>query len=185
MGIFVCKGCGRSSTNQGLRGRPLKEKHGGMCSNCYNKLHDHKIKINCVKCGKETKDFGYKHCTFCYDNHVRVKKECVGCGEIKRIVCNNKCTSCRMMERRVEAYSHYCDGDIQCACCDEKEIDFLTLDHINNDGAQHRKFNPNTGRNLVGYVMKNNYPKGYQILCMNCNFSKAKPRNKGKCIHHA
>ena len=183
MGVFVCKGCKRSSTNHTQRGRPLKEKCKGMCSTCYNKLHEHRIKINCIKCGKETTDFGYKHCLICYDVYVRVRKECVGCGEVKRIICNGKCSSCRRMEVREEVYNHYCNGKIECQCCGESEIDMLTLDHINNDGAQHRKFNPATGKNLVGYVMKNNYPEGYQVLCMNCNFSKSKPRNKGKCIH--
>ena len=184
MGIFVCKGCGRSSTNHTQRGRPLKERCKGMCSSCYNKtLLDNRVKINCVKCGIESINFGYKHCIVCYDKFVRIRKECVMCGEIKRIVHQGKCSSCRLMTRNKVAYSHYCKGEIMCQCCGEKEIDMLTLDHINNDGAHHRKFNPNTGKNLVGYVIKNNFPDGYQVLCMNCNLSKSKPRNKKRCVH--
>jgi hypothetical protein len=29
----------------------------------------------------------------------------------------------------------------RCACCGEFERDFLTLDHVNNDGAEHRRSN--------------------------------------------
>ena len=182
MGVFVCKGCKRSSTNYGTRGTLLKEKCKGMCSTCYNKTLDLPL-VPCIKCGIESINAGHHHCAKCYDNHIRVRKECVQCGDVKRIIRQGKCGSCRTMERSKEVYTHYCNGEIMCQCCGEKEIDMLTLDHINNDGARHRKFNPKTGKNLVGYVLRNNFPDGYQVLCMNCNFSKGKPRNKGRCIH--
>lgn len=182
MGVFVCKVCKRSSTNHTQRGRPLKKHCKDMCSSCYNKTLKLPIK-KCVECGKETTDYGFGHCAICYDKYVRVRKECVECGEVKRIVYRGKCGICRTMERKIEAYSHYCNDEIKCQCCGESEIDMLSLDHINNDGAYHRRSNPSSAKNLVGYVIKNNFPEGYQVLCMNCNFSKSKPRNKGRCMH--
>jgi hypothetical protein len=35
--------------------------------------------------------------------------------------------------------SYYSGGRTACVCCGESEIDFLTLDHINNDGGRERK----------------------------------------------
>ncbi len=63
--------------------------------------------------------------------------------------------------------SHYCNGDIKCACCGEKTYSFLTVDHISGGGTKHRK-NLN-GETIYHWLKKNNYPEGYQILCFNCN----------------
>jgi hypothetical protein len=41
--------------------------------------------------------------------------------------------------RKYRVLSHYSNGVPVCACCGESLIGFLTLDHINGDGAQHRK----------------------------------------------
>ena len=68
---------------------------------------------------------------------------------------------------------------LKCACCGEKEIKFLTIDHINNDGAEELK-KYGSRRKLYHYLRKMNYPKGYQILCYNCNCSKG---FYGKCPH--
>jgi len=49
-------------------------------------------------------------------------------------------------------------------------IKFLTLDHINGDGSQHRKTIP--ASYFYRWVIKNDYPKTLQILCWNCNWAK-------------
>jgi predicted transcriptional regulator len=69
----------------------------------------------------------------------------------------------------------------KCACCGEIRVDFLTIDHINNDGKEDRKKFGRSANKLYRWLIANNFPEGYQILCMNCNFSKY--LNKGKCIH--
>lgn len=69
----------------------------------------------------------------------------------------------------------------QCVCCGETEFDFLTIDHVNNDGAKDR-FKPYRGGTGLYYLIKkNNFPNIYQVLCMNCNLSKH--LNGGICIH--
>ena len=57
----------------------------------------------------------------------------------------------------------------ECNCCREKNKEFLSIDHINGGGAQHRKLIKHC--NFNRWLVKNNFPKGYRILCMNCNFS--------------
>lgn len=82
---------------------------------------------------------------------------------------------------RLEILNHYSKTPLpSCACCSERNIEFLTLDHIYNNGAEERK-NGLEGRNLFYYLRKNNFPDGYQVLCMNCNWAKAK---YGYCPHN-
>jgi hypothetical protein len=62
-----------------------------------------------------------------------------------------------------------------CACCGEKEYDFLELDHIDDDGKDHRK--RVGGSNLAVYwdLAKRGYPEGIvQVLCANCHLAKTK-----------
>jgi len=75
-------------------------------------------------------------------------------------------------------YDHYSPGIHKCACCGEDNIEFLSLDHIHNDGASHRKKVPMS--QIYTWLIKNNFPDGFQILCMNCNFTKG---IYGKCPH--
>lgn len=83
---------------------------------------------------------------------------------------------------RREVFEHY--GN-KCACCGETEIDFLTIDHINNDGALERKGGPGTSTGINSYVKikKSGYPKTLQLLCFNCNcarfYHKVCPHKRG------
>lgn len=76
--------------------------------------------------------------------------------------------------------NHYGGNPPKCACCGETERSFLELDHINGYGTQQRK-QIGTGYTLFRWIIKNDFPEEYQVLCSNCNLSKL--RNKGKCIH--
>lgn len=59
----------------------------------------------------------------------------------------------------------------RCTCCGEDRREFLTLEHKNGDGAEHRK-----GKGLYTIIreLRNmGFPKdNYSILCWNCNSSK-------------
>lgn len=68
----------------------------------------------------------------------------------------------------IEAYGK------KCFCCGETILEFLTIDHINNDGATDRRQNGNkSGGKLYRWLIKNNFPKEeYQLLCYNCNCAK-------------
>jgi hypothetical protein len=75
----------------------------------------------------------------------------------------------RVQALRTLVLEHY---GKQCACCGETEIKFLSIDHINNDGAAHRKVIGKGGTTLYYWLRDNEYPDGFQILCHNCNFAK-------------
>lgn len=69
----------------------------------------------------------------------------------------------------------------RCACCGEDIPQFLSIDHIDNDGYQHRKEIGCGGVTLYRWLCTNNFPSNFQTLCHNCNLGKA--RNKGICPH--
>jgi hypothetical protein len=52
---------------------------------------------------------------------------------------------------------------------------------MNNDGAAHRKSGIHAGASFYWFLLRNNFPENYQILCWNCNH--AKYINKGTCPH--
>jgi len=76
-----------------------------------------------------------------------------------------------MLKLRMSVLQHYCNGDLKCNYCGESRIECLQLDHINNDGYIQRK---KMGHRATFYLwlIENNYPPGYQILCANCNWYK-------------
>ncbi len=50
---------------------------------------------------------------------------------------------------------------------------FLSIDHINNDGAEHRKLLKTLpGASFYHKMKKLGYPPILQVLCMNCQFGK-------------
>jgi len=77
-------------------------------------------------------------------------------------------------KRKLNIISHYSNGTCKCAICGETDMRCLSLDHINNDGTEHRKIMGGSGRYTYDYLKKNNYPNDppLQVLCINCNFEK-------------
>jgi len=79
---------------------------------------------------------------------------------------------------RLEALEYYGGKPPKCKKCGESRILCLSLDHIKNDGAKHRKeiteeYGYKLGGNqILMWLKKNNYPKGFQVLCYNCNIIK-------------
>jgi hypothetical protein len=70
----------------------------------------------------------------------------------------------------------------KCACCGETEIKFLSIDHVEGNGAAHRRdvVKSGGGQQFWRWLKKNNYPSGFQVLCHNCNMAKA---FYGSCPH--
>lgn len=76
---------------------------------------------------------------------------------------------------------HYSNGSNSCQCCGEKHLEFLSLDHINGNGNAHRRtIKMKSGWTFYKWVINNNYPTGYRILCHNCNQAHG---NFGNCPH--
>lgn len=68
-----------------------------------------------------------------------------------------------------------------CVCCGETTEQFLSLDHIHNDGAEHRrKIRGKNAGSIYSWIVRNKFPAGFQTLCHNCNFAKSR---YGICPH--
>ena len=81
-------------------------------------------------------------------------------------------------KQRLDTLLHYSNEGLRCACCGEEEVAFLALDHIEGGGNKHRK---EIGvSSIFGYLKARGYPKGYQVLCHNCNMAKG---FNGICPH--
>ena len=76
---------------------------------------------------------------------------------------------------KVKAMMHYSNpqGSFICNNCGEQDIDVLTIDHIDGKGKEHRKKDKNAKNNFYQWLQQNEYPKGYQVLCWNCNIKKS------------
>jgi hypothetical protein len=69
-----------------------------------------------------------------------------------------------------------------CTCCGETEPLFLSVDHVHGNGYDHRLMGKNCrGDMLYKWIIDNNFPADFQLLCMNCNWGRG--RNNGICPH--
>jgi len=76
---------------------------------------------------------------------------------------------------KIKLFAHY--GG-KCACCGENVLEFLTLDHKNGGGTNHRRGMSN--HQIYLEVIRNNYPDEFQVLCYNCNCAIG---HAGYCPH--
>lgn len=151
----------------------------------------HREQGTCLTCGKETIP-GLFTCEACSGRASKstIKRYntnnesgiCPFCG--KELDNKFRCEECHIKhigrgkkqwhQKRSLVLEHY--GGT-CKCCGETTYEFLEIDHINNDGIEHRK---KVGRHIIEDIIKRDFPKDLQILCANCNRGKGK---FGECPH--
>jgi len=76
----------------------------------------------------------------------------------------------KMNRKKVIVIKYYSSGLMDCACCGEKLLEFLTIDHLNEDGAEHKR--KNRIKSMYDWLIKHDFPFGFQVLCYNCNIGK-------------
>lgn len=143
----------------------------GVCVACGGVVNNKKICSSCLE-GFKRRRLKRKllgKCATCKDLAIPGKVRCAKCDEKRAET---------QLKDKQEVLSHY--GNI-CQCCGEHRIEFLTIDHINGDGAEHRRNSPaKGGRSTYLWLRRNDYPSGYQVLCFNCNIAKG---SSGECPH--
>lgn len=67
---------------------------------------------------------------------------------------------------------------MKCQHCGITDARVLTIDHIDGGGVAHRK---EIGASMTFYnwIIKNNFPPGFQILCANCQHIKRWTNKEG------
>lgn len=136
----------------------------------------------CTLCGRNEI---YKHsrswCRLCINKHCALWRQRnpdkVRRAKAKYLGRNAKVVRERQLlyrkKRRLKVLRYYGkDGELICECCKEKRLEFLCIDHTNGGGNKHRKLmgTPN-GSGIYQWIIKNDFPSGFRILCYNCNNS--------------
>jgi hypothetical protein len=85
-------------------------------------------------------------------------------------------TKRRSRERRELVLRHY--GG-KCECCGEAEMAFLTIDHADGNGGQHRAEIKRA--DITAWLIQHEFPLGFRVLCWNCNCGRQV--NGGACPH--
>lgn len=73
---------------------------------------------------------------------------------------------------KAEVLTHYGGGTLACVRCGFSDIRALSIDHISGNGTEEKKRLGRAGTEFYRWLRQNLYPKGYQTLCMNCQFIK-------------
>ena len=94
------------------------------------------------------------------------------CGEPAKV--RGLCFRCLHKAEKQEIIDAYGGS---CVCCGETAVEFLSTDHINGDGKQHRQ----KVSSVYADLKKRGFPQdNYRLLCMNCNFATGQ---FGYCPH--
>lgn len=85
----------------------------------------------------------------------------------------------RTHRRKLEVFLYYSNGTMECNYCGIDDVDMLCIDHIEGGGYQQKQRIPSP--TFYRWLQKQNYPKGYQVLCFNCNFKKRITELRERC----
>lgn len=162
-----------------------------FCGDCLREKRDRRGRRRvaglCINCGKSPPPVGRRLCEAClaYSADTRQARDDAGrCRKCGKPPLPNKrqCAACldrallyreRLRDEVFEAYGGY-----TCVCCGCTTKEFLQLDHVHNDGAEHRRTIGTVS--LHAWLKRNGFPPIIQVLCCNCNYAKA---NYGVCPH--
>ena len=111
-----------------------------------------------------------------YENRKKYFKEYYRRPEVQRRLHIYKTIA---YEKRRELYKkkrffvlqHYSNNEPNCVCCNEKTLEFLILHHKYGGGNQHRKKAQIFGGEIYNWIIKNNFPDDFEVLCANCHNS--------------
>jgi hypothetical protein len=175
------------------------DRKGSVCVNCTHKQREQRKgrqlarreQGRCVTCGEGDADHPFKRCAPCRKATRGKRRElwqqrieaglCTRCGAAPHKQGAQMCAPCadyqmtprrRLKEAIISAYGG------KCACCGEADSRFLTVDHVQNDGAEERR---QIGHwNILANIRRQGFPDRYQLLCYNCNCAKGV---YGSCPH--
>lgn len=139
-----------------------------------------KQKSNCLLCGKEFYAYPRLKQEYCSLN-------CAGLSQRKIIEDDKRTYNIKYYQERREAMqakskatrerlklivlTHYGNGKCACVSCGEQRLPCLSLDHIDGNGAEHKRAMHKYTLHYQWFIA-NSFPIGYQTLCMNCQWVK-------------
>ena len=140
----------------------------------------------CPECNKEKAKSDFCKDSKAKDGLRRICRDCTGKREKRRYsdFSDERKEKIKVYHRELRNKTRIKIIDTyggKCACCGETNHKFLAIDHKYGNGNKMRreKVHPK-GPGFYFWLMRNNYPDDFQILCHNCNMAKA---FYGKCPH--
>ena len=143
------------------------------CINCGAEYTPHRVDQSCCK----------EACTRDYHGHEHQRKRALGlCADRKcqsapekgRAMCAFHLSAAN--KKRVKYTASYKEqaldayGGRVCVGCGETDFCCLSIDHEAQDGCKHREEQCGTGTPFYQWLKRNNWPSGFRVLCMNCQF---------------
>jgi ssDNA-binding Zn-finger/Zn-ribbon topoisomerase 1 len=200
LGGAFCRGCGETEleflTLGHLNGDGAKDRSDNGRRTIYLEIargirspEDYSVQCRNCNCGENLEAV---HSRLPTSKHEKTGVPCPECGvpklvrssahpkygTRKRTECRG-CSQIRKREMRVSAIAFL--GGV-CTCCKKKDLPFLNIDHVNNDGSTMRSLDrcgrPKFYSDLLSSKIDSRL---YQVLCRNCNHSKH--IGNGVCVH--
>jgi len=73
---------------------------------------------------------------------------------------------------KLKILKYYGTGKVACVKCGEARLPCLSIDHIDGGGKAHKISIGKRGNGFYRWLIDQDFPPGYQTLCMNCQFIK-------------
>lgn len=153
-GQLPCRVCNTALDEKNLYVTMDRTKYGNICRECYNRRHAIFQKIH-------GKSYYLKY------NEKRLEYLSKRRDDFPELV-RAQCTT-SYHKTRIEVLKYY-SPELSCVRCGFSDLAALSIDHINGNGNKHREEIHNA--NIYRWLKNNDYPEGFQILCMNCQFIK-------------
>jgi hypothetical protein len=97
-----------------------------------------------------------------FGKHAQAKSGICQC-----IKCRREAARQSLERLKIKTFAQYGGA---CVCCGISDIDVLTIDHIDQQGAAHKRaLKLASGGNTYRWLRDNGYPEGFRLLCFNCN----------------
>jgi hypothetical protein len=129
----------------------------------------------CKTCRRELPLDGFYKGSSYRGGHRPDCKQCIRERYRARTRASVKAFYAREKDRMLAAYGG------ACRCCGEARPQFLAIDHIFGDGAEHRRETGRQSFQLYIWLRRRGYPQDrFQLLCHNCNRAKG---HRGVCPH--
>ena len=169
-----------------------------LCGECQEKqtarakqVRDYRREAGiCIQCGNANVKIPHTYCDECRRKSLeKLKKSglCATCRKVPHAEGKTSCAECSkaraqfLRNLRFTVMENY--GGVRCACCGETEFVFLAIDHVDGNGNEHRQLvggSKKASQQVFRWIVRNNFPPGFQVLCHNCNTAK---HILGECPH--
>lgn len=137
---------------------------------------------NCYPSALRKNDHRCNHCWSEYYNNYQKTRRMLDQEYADNLRRMQKISKARI---KIRVIYHYSFGTMRCQNpkCEvsggASDIRCLTIDHLTGGGRKHRQ---EIDKNIYYWLIKNNFPEGFQILCMNCQFIKR--QENGEFVSH-